>query len=229
DAETVRTLQVRVGPANNLGPLLALRDAPGNAPEGSTIVYTFDASDPEGNAMSFVSGFPKCGVAGELLASSINAAGGSFTCHFADGDAVSNIDVQLEDEYGTTSPERGTGMFVREVAPHIVVTGPDSMDEGSASTLFEYTIYDPGPDALVNLHTTCVNPDDPGTVSKQAGSDTFTGTVHSFSGTFRCVTPNGPENGAARVTASGVEATTTFTVRNVAPTVTLTGPTQVGE
>src|SRR5690606_15686144 len=43
DAETVRTLQVRVGPTNNLGPLLALRDAPGNAPEGSTIVYTFDA------------------------------------------------------------------------------------------------------------------------------------------------------------------------------------------
>lgn len=229
DAQTVRTMQVRVGPADNRGPLLALRDAPGHAPEGSSVTYTFVASDPEGNAINFVPGYPKCGEAGELLTSTVDNQGGSFTCHFPDGDAVSHIDVQLEDEYGTPSPERGTGMFVREVAPHIVVTGPDVVDEGAGSTLYEYTIHDPGPDPLVNLQTTCLTLGEDGTISKLGGSDTFTGTVHSFSGSFRCLTPNGPETGGARVTASGAEATKTFTVRNIAPTVTLSGPTQVDE
>ena len=222
------TLGVHVGPADDEAPSLALTSPPSEVDEGSSLTFPFTTSDPEGDTISFAPNYPDCGTGGVVTASSVGATGGSVTCSYPNGLTLSEFELQLEDEYGEVSPVVSRTITVNDVAPVITISGDATPDEGQ-TPLYTYTIVDPGPDPLSTPTTDCVNTGGPGNIDKQAGSDTFTGTLYSFSGSLSCITPQGPETGAVTVTAGAVTATRNITVQNIAPSVVVAGPTTADE
>src|SRR5438876_1703695 len=85
--------------------------------EGDTKTYTFTATDPDGDSLSFVSGFPTCGTGGSLVGSP-TVGGGSFQCSFPDGPASPTVSVQVTDG-SLTSNAASQAVTVSNVAPTV--------------------------------------------------------------------------------------------------------------
>ena len=112
---------------------------------------------------------------------------------------------------------KSNSVAVVNSAPTVSITaGPTSADEGAAAT-YTFTAADADADPLnfVVGYPTC-------------GSGQLQGTPTVAGGTFDCVFPDGPANTTVAVkvsdgTASSSEATRSVTVKNVAPSVVLSG------
>jgi hypothetical protein len=221
DSAATETLAVDVGPADDSPPTVAFISPASSLDEGGSLTFHYSVDDPDGDGTDMVAGFPDCGAVGTLSANDTDAK--TFTCDFPEGTAVSTVRVQFEDEFGIASPIVTTDVTVNDVAPVVVITGNQTPDEGPTPTVYSYTIEDPGLDTFSPV-TSCS-----GGISKVADSDTFTGTLHSFSGTFSCLNPQGPLAGSVRVIVTAGGAGLAVNVQNVAPTIAISGPDPTGE
>jgi hypothetical protein len=113
------------------------------------------------------------------------------------------------------------------VAPTVTLSAANSLsvNEGTSHT-YSFTVSDPGQDTYSVVSQTCGAA---GTLSAPI-FNTLTGV-----GSFDCTFPDGPASSVVSVQVSDSDgansntATQTVTVNNVAPTVTLTGPTTADE
>jgi HYR domain len=224
DSVTTETYAVDVGPASDHAPILSFVSPPSSVNEGSTATFNFTSSDPDNDAYDFVAGYPDCGTGNIVQSASISA--GTITCLFTNGPQSVQVGVKLVDEFGQASTLFSTPVSVLDVVPTIVVTGNTSPDESTSphATTYSYTMSDPGTDVYTSANTVCS-----GGLAKLPGSDTFTGTLHTFSGSFACMTPDGPKPGSVTVSAGGGVGTLAVNVQNVAPTIAISGPTSVNE
>jgi hypothetical protein len=167
------------------------------------------------------------GGKGTLVSTSLTASAGQVDCHYSEGDVFPLVRIQVQDEYGVAGEPVGRAFSVLDVLPTITVTGDTTPDEGD-TPLYSYTITDPGDDIHPQPATACTSFTD-GEIAKVGGSDQFTVAPHTFSGSFRCDTPNGPAGGDAVVTLGPQSKSLHFTVQNIAPAIVVTGPTSAAE
>jgi HYR domain len=221
DGQATESLTVNVGPTGDPGPTVTMTTTSGTVNEGSTFTFSFTAAHASGYSFGYATGYPDCGAGASVQSQSITSTGGSFTCFYPLGGSLT-AHVQLVDIYGVTSSIATAPVTVNVVAPTIVISGNASPNEGATST-YSYTLTTPGSDALTAT-TTCT-----GGATKVAGSDTFTGTLNVFSGTFQCKTPNGPSTEGAKVSSGSASSTYALSVQNLPPSIHITGPTEVNE
>ncbi|MCU1471522.1 MAG: Ig-like domain (Group 3) [Glaciihabitans sp.] len=216
-------LTVKVPPAGNAPPQIAWSGAAVTAAnEGDTKRFSFSVSEPDGDAVTFSFGSPSCGTGGVLVGSQLLASSGYVDCSFPNGPASPVVKVQVEDSWAAASSVTTT-VAVAEVAPTINVLGNATPDEGSVAD-YVYTIHEPGSDTFTPV-TTCTGPG----VTKVSGSDHYTGGLHDTSGSFQCRFGNGPSTASATVTANGGSGSVTAAVKNVAPTISVSGPNPAAE
>jgi len=111
---------------------------------------------------------------------------GSFDCTFPDGDATSDVAIQLEDSDGADSNLASKTVSIANVAPTVTLVGPTAANEGETKS-YSYTVVDPGVDTfrLLTGYPTCgLN----GTISNEV-FDSASG-AGSFDCTFRMATPH---------------------------------------
>ena len=147
---------------------------------------------------------------------------GAKTHTYADGDANRPITVDLVDEDGTfLDRANAKSVHVDNVAPSIAISGATNVNEGSAYTLTLGAVTDPGTDTVTsyvvhwgdgNTSTYSTNGAKTHTYADGPASRSITVDLTDEDGTF-----------LDRANAKSV------TVDNVAPTVTLTGPSPVAE
>src|SRR5207302_1828588 len=153
--------------------------------------------------------------------------GGSFDCTFADGPSTPSVQIKVADSDGAASNTSSVAVSVANVAPtvHLSATNDLLVNEGTTHT-YSYSISDPGVDTVSAVTTSCG-----ANGTKVASSDTNTNT----SGSFQCTFPDGPASSIVSASATdsdgatGAADTQTVTVANVAPTVTLSGPSAANE
>ena len=182
-------------------------------------------SDPGDETFSLDS--QTCGTEGVLdgAVTFIPADGsGSFTCDFPDGDASSDVSVQVSD--GDTVSDADTiTVTIENVDPIVTLTGNSTVDEGG-SIAFTFTTSDPGDETFSLDSQTC------GTEGVLDGAVTFI--PADGSGSFTCDFPDGDSSSDVSVQVSDGDTvsdadTITVTIENVDPTVTLTGNSTVDE
>jgi len=216
------TKQVTV---NNVAPTVSLSGS-NSANEGTSVHYTFSASDPGADTISVLN--QSCGANGTLSNPAFNGTTreGSFDCTFPDGPAMSSVSVQVQDSDGAPSNTPYISVNIVNVAATVAAPSlnPASpVNEGSAVSVTA-TFSDPGADA----HTCTVNFGDghsaTGTVIESVGNPT-NGTCsasHTYeddsgSGTFTVVVSVIDDVVAGYSSAA-------LDVNNVAPTLSITGP-----
>ncbi len=225
DSESVdlTPLAVKVPPADNVAPTIAwVAQTITAANEGDAKHFAYTVSDPNGNPWSVSSGFPTCGTGGTFVGSGVVATGGYVDCLFPNGPASPVVKVQVEDSWAATASV-STTVAVAEVAPTIAVSGPATANEG-AVTRYTYVIDEPGTDVFTPV-TTCVGAGS----SKVSGTDLYSGGLHHTTGEFQCRWGNGPSAGSANVSANGGNGSATIAVKNVAPTISVSGPNPAAE
>ncbi|MEK6275736.1 MAG: hypothetical protein AABM30_10400, partial [Actinomycetota bacterium] len=141
---------------------------------------------------------------------------------------LSTVSITITDD-DTGSDSDTYDVTVNNVAPTATVNGPSPVDEGSTHT-YNFTVTDPGTDTFTvdATYPKCGSGGDfvPGTLMTNAGG-----------GSFDCYFPDGPAqtNVSIKVTDddggsdTGSEGVQIVDVANLAPTVTLTGPSPVAE
>ena len=144
-------------------------------------------------------------------------AGATAQCTFLDSTTAHAVSVRLVDAQGGV----GTGstrVTVKNVPPTVTfATGNDTtVSEGTTVHTYNYTLSDPGQDAIASVATGC---GDHG--AKVAGSDSHTDSV----GSFQCTFPDGPANSTVTAQAmddeggvSGAATQVTVAVNDVPPT-----------
>jgi hypothetical protein len=106
---------------------------------GDTKTYTFGIKDDDSSSWSFASGYPDCGANGTLSNATIDNAGkkGSFDCTFSGSSGSSNVRVKITD--GTSNSNELTQRVqigAAGNAPPVVDAGPPASGaEGSAIPL----------------------------------------------------------------------------------------------
>ncbi len=200
-------------------------DGPDEADEGQTRIYTYTASDPDGDPLDFS---VSCGVAGELVEDShiqtvtASSTEGSFECNFPDGPDDTEVGVEVDDD--ELSATDTIEVSIANVASTVVLQGPTTVSEGETYTM-TFSVTDPGLDtfALKSGFPQC----------EQLGAlQTLTAT----GGSFTCHARGGPTDNPVRVQvvdsdsgASNLATAMVHTV-NVAPVVSFTlAPSQVDE
>jgi hypothetical protein len=152
-----------------------------------------------------------------------NPTGATKTHTYADGPNNYTITVDLTDEDGVHTASGSKPITVNDVPPTIVLTGNNTVNEGSSYTLNLGAITDPGQDTVTGYK---INWGD-------GGSDTFSGNPTGQAKTHTYA--DGPNNFTITVdltdedgihTASGSKP---ITVNDVDPTITLSGNTNVNE
>ena len=194
--------------------------------EGSTHTYSFTVTDPGQDGFAPVDGTPDCdadGADGVLVAGSYTqtASGGSFKCTFPDGGAQASVRIKVadDDDATDTASEAVQVVEIANVAPVVTAPANTSADEGATVTFDLGSFTDPGVDAD---WTVDVDWGDGASASFTKGSPGSLGTrVHTYA--------DGPATHTVKVKvtdADGASGTASFTVsvKNVAPTATITAP-----
>ena len=153
---------------------------------------------------------------------------GSRSHIYADGPSDYTVTVTVRDK-DLASDSETFSVYVNDVAPTVTFSALNdtTVDEGATHHTYSYTISDPGNDAITGVVTSC----NPPSGVKVTGSDTNTNT----SGSFKCTFPDGPATADVTATATdsdtitGATAHQSVTVRNVAPTATLSNNGPVNE
>ncbi|MGB3634178.1 MAG: Ig-like domain-containing protein, partial [Rubrobacteraceae bacterium] len=243
-AENQAVVQVRVGSANAVGtdewvgvddiavssvPTVTLTTPPATANEGETKTYNYTVADTDaGDTFTVKNGFPDCGTGGTLSGTPTKTStGGSFQCRFPDGSASPNVRVQVTDSRGLDSNTASQSVAVANVAPTVTLSGPATANEGETKS-YDFTVTDPGQD------TPSVRGGFPdcGTGGTFVSGSLQTGAT---AGSFQCRFPDGPSSPTVRMQVADEDggnsnvATRGVTVANVAPAVTLDGPTTAAE
>ena len=200
----------------NVAPSIAISGAT-NVNEGSAYTLTLGAVTDPGT--DTVTGYVVHWGDGS---DNTYGANGAKTHTYADGDANRPITVDLVDEDGTfLDRANAKSVHVDNVAPSIVISGATNVNEGSAYTLTLGAVTDPGTDTVTsyvvhwgdgNTSTYSTNGAKTHTYADGPASRSITVDLTDEDGTF-----------LDRANAKSV------TVDNVAPTVTLTGPSPVAE
>jgi hypothetical protein len=220
---------------NNVAPVVNLT-GPDAAEEGDTKTYTFTLSDPGDDTFTFVSGpptYPSCGAHGELVGTPA-VADGSFQCRFPDGPNTTDVAVKVKDDDGGISASDVEhvdiiSVSIANVAPTLTAPADQSSDEGENKSFALGSFSDPGPDSpwAVDVDwgdgSTHTMFDE--TAAGPVTDETVTAHSHAYA-----------DNGSYVVTVTvtdknGDVDSKTFqvTVKNVAPTVTLSGPVTANE
>ena len=243
-AENQALVQVRVISANAVGtdewvgvddivvssvPTVTLTSPPASANEGETKTYNYTVSDTDaGDTFTGKSGFPDCGTGGTLVGTSTpTSTGGSFQCRFPDGPASPAARMQATDSRGLDSNIASQNVAVANVAPTVTLSGPAAANEGETKT-YDFAVTDPGQDTS-SVRSGFPDCGTGGTLvpgSLQAGA---------AGGSFQCRFPDGPTSPTVRVQVADEDggnsnvATRSVAVANVAPAVSLDGPTAADE
>ena len=195
---------------DNVAPTVVL-DGASTADEGSTSTYTYTVSDPGDDGFTPTEDSPSCGSAGQVSNATSDTSGGSFDCTFPDGPDSSVVSIEVEDDDDDTGSHQVV-VEVANVAPMVtLLTGPSSVDEGSAAT-FSFAFTDPA-----GTHDTY-------TVTAVCGSGTLSDQTAS---SFKCTYPDGYASATGEASAyvtdsdddSSEAASTSVDVDNVAPAV----------
>jgi len=140
---------------NNVAPKVVL-SGPDKANEGDVKQYSFTVTDL-GTADTFTveQDYPTCGANGQLDSGSLQltATGGSFECRFPDGDATTNVEIQVRDDDGAldADSQRVVIVEVANVAPVLTVAADQAADEGTGKDFDLGSFTDPGFDGPWNV------------------------------------------------------------------------------
>lgn len=225
---------------NNVAPSVVL-DGPDKAQEGQTKDYTYTVNDPGNDSFTVESGYPKCGANGVLEGTPVKTGtGGSFSCRFPDGDATTNVEVSVRDDDGAVDADgqRVVIVEISNVAPVLTMPQNQNATEGTSKSFALGSFTDPGTDADWsvtvdwgdNSTDTTFDTGTPGSLGQKphryADNGLYTVTV-----TVTEAGENGPPVALQEGDQNAPSDTETFQidVANVAPTVTLSGPTPVNE
>ena len=144
----------------------------------------------------------------------------SVTHTYADGDANYTISATATDEDGTFAAGNTVGVAVHNVAPTLTISGAADVNEGSSYTL-NLSSFDPGADTISSV-------DDQ--LGRRHGS-------RERQSVERCRTPMPMATHNYTISATATDEDGTFaagntvgvTVHNVAPTLTISGASNVNE
>ena len=197
----------------NVNPTVEL-SGPESANEGDKKDYSITASDPAGSAdpLSFE---VSCGANGTEVSDG-DGDPQTFRCSFPDGPAKSTVSVVAKDGDGGEAKD-SLEVDIANVKPVVKVSGPASVDEGSTQT-YTYTVEDPGADTP--------------SISEGCGvAATPVDTPAALS--YDCTFGDGPGSTLVEVRANDGDAigsgTVSVTIKNVNPTVELSGPESANE
>ncbi len=199
------TLSVEI---KNVKPTVKV-SGPASANEGDSATYTYTATDPGADTLSVTE---TCGAAGTYAADPDPA---SYSCTFPDGPATSLVEVRAND-----GDEIGSGTLsveIKNVKPTVKVSGPAAVNEGDSAT-YTYTATDPGADTL-SVTETCGAA---GTYAADPDPDSYS-----------CTFPDGPATSLVEVRANDGDeigsGTLSVAIKNVKPTVKVSGPASANE
>jgi hypothetical protein len=117
--------------------------------EGSSVAFTFAVTDADpGDTFTLVTDDPSCG-AGQLVAGSltVTAAGGSFSCRWADGPLDATASVTVLDAADATSVPGTANLSITNVAPVVSLgAGAAPLVATGAPVSASATFTDPGAD-----------------------------------------------------------------------------------
>jgi hypothetical protein len=214
---------------NNVAPTVTFSAADDQSvDEGSTHTYTYTISDPGQDTVTSVttSCDPPHGTKVALSDLHTNTSG-SFQCTFPDGPDNADLTASATDSDSDTGNTAHQSITVNNVAPAVTLNGSTSANEGDTKH-YTYSWTDPSSADTFPSHS--VDCGIHGTASNDANNAT------AKTGSFDCTWNDDSGSGTADVTASVTDNnggtgsdTKHVTVANVAPTVTLTGPTSANE
>ena len=137
--------------AVNDAPVIAFTSGDTTANEGQTKTYAFSITDPDSSSFTYDAGYPNCGTGGTLVGTpTIGSSSGSFDCTFPDGPASSTVAVRIRDA-SVASNEITRGVTIANLPPVVVLSGPNSANEGETKT-YTYRVSDPGQDPSPHRH-----------------------------------------------------------------------------
>jgi hypothetical protein len=111
--------------------------------EGDVATYTFTITDPDGDAVSLVTGYPHCGARG-LVQGTPAIEDGQFQCAFPDGPGTTTLAIKAQDEHGTQCEEVTLQVTLHNVEPSVDAGADQNIDEGDMVSLDPVTFGDPG-------------------------------------------------------------------------------------
>jgi len=206
---------------SNAAPTVSFTSPATSANEGDTKTYSFTVSDAGTNdTFSVTSGFPNCGTGGSLVPGSVTTTttGGSFQCLFPDGPASPSVSIQVTDDDGAVSTAATTSVTVANVDPTATLGNNGPVNEGSSATISFTSPSDPSStDTAAGFHYafSCTNGDLSGATYANSGTSASTNCPFADNGSFtvkgRIIDKDG----------GYTEYTTSVTVNNVKPTVSL--------
>jgi uncharacterized delta-60 repeat protein len=197
---------------HNVAPTLALSGA-SDVNEASSYTLNLSSSDP--GADTIVNWTINWGDGTEVVSG--NPSSVSHT--YADGNASRTISATATDEDGTFGAGNTVAVTVHNVAPTLAISGASDTNEGSSYTL-NLSSSDPGADTIASW-----------TINWGDGSEVVSGSPASVSHTYA-------DGGASyTISATATDEDGTFaagttvgvTVHNVAPTLTLSGASDINE
>ncbi|HET6968349.1 MAG TPA: PxKF domain-containing protein [Ornithinibacter sp.] len=218
----VSDLETVVVSIANAAPVVGLTPASSTVDEGGSVTYDFTVQDIGDDGFALAPGSPSCGSAATLTGPvTTTATGGQLVCTFPDGPGTSTVSVQVVDTDGASSNVATVDTAANNVAPTVTLTGAATANEGDTNS-YAYVITDPGVLDTFSVDLSCgAN----GTLSNPVAGAT--------GGTFSCTFPDGPASSAVSVSATDDADTGSDTVdvavANVAPIVTVSGPSNVDE
>ncbi len=205
---------------NNVAPTIALTGAP-SVNEGSSYTLNLGAiTDPGMDTVTSYTITWGDGVTENFIGSPV---GLSKTHIFADGTTNYSIEVSLTDEDGSYASAGTQLVTVNNVAPTIALSGASSVNEGSSYTLNLGSITDPGADTVTAYS---INWGD-GVTENFTGNPVGVNKTHTYAdgaATFSIVVSLTDEDGS--YVSAGTQG---VTVKNVAPTIALSGSLSVDE
>jgi hypothetical protein len=180
--------------------------------EGTTQTYTYTVDDSGDDSLTITE---SCGPNASLIDTPL--APNSFDCSFPDGPKNSLVSVTADDGSGSGSDT--ITVSISDLPMNVVLTGTTLVDEGTTTT-YNYTLTDPGDDPVTSVTEDC-------------GTGATTIDTPLASNSFDCVFPDGPATPTVSVIATGKDGSgqdsIDVAVANVAPSVTLSGPSEVDE
>src|SRR3989441_6889872 len=191
---------------NDLAPTVTV-SAPASANEGSPVTVTVTASDDEAISKTCVN-----------FGDSSSSCTAPFTHTYSTGGAASKaftITANATDAAGKTGSAT-TSITINDLAPTVTVSAPASANEGSPVTV---TVTASDDEAISK---TCVNFGD----SSSSCTAPFTHTYSTGGAASKAFTITANATDAAGMTAT---ATTSITINDLAPTVTVTAPATANE
>jgi hypothetical protein len=202
---------------NNVAPTIASVTNSGPVDEGSAATITVNATDPAGvlDPLSYEFDCDDNGLY-EITPQAANSA----SCTYADGPSSHTVNVRVTDGDGGADTD-STAVTVDNVEPTIAISGASNVNEGSLYSLTLGAVTDPGADTVTAY-----------VVHWGDGSSDSYGTNGVKTHTYA----DGPNNWAITVDLTDEDDTfldqanaLSVTVDNVAPTIAISGASNVNE